>query len=115
MCTSHTLPPRLRVDPHGHQVGSYAAHGPEADSAQDPTSGDGSDLEKVTKISEVGHVHHHVDIREGKSFQTDEDAMAQLIGVAILEFGVVLHRHVFLVLLARPSPIVPHRITEPVF
>ena len=25
---------------------------------------------------------------------SDENAMAQLIGVAILEFGVILHRHV---------------------
>jgi zinc transporter 1/2/3 len=28
------------------------------------------------------------------TFQTDENAMAQLIGVAILEFGVILHRHI---------------------
>jgi len=102
MCTSHTLPPHLGVDPHGHQVGSYAAHGPEADAAQDPTSGDGSDIEKleVTKIADVGHASHNV--RKEKSFQIDEDAMAQLIGVAILEFGVVLHRHVFSLFLPCP-------------
>ena len=92
--------PCLGIDPHGHHVGSYAAHGPEADSEQDPTSGNSSDLEKVTKVSDVGHAHHHVDTRKEKSFQNDVDAMAQLIGVAILEFGVVLHRHVFLVFLS---------------
>lgn len=110
ICASNTLPPCFRVDPHGHHVGSYAAHGPEADSEQNPTSGDGSDLEKVTKSSDVGHAHHGVDTRMEKSFQNDVDAMAQLIGVGILEFGVVLHRHVFV-----HVPSFPHQITEPVF
>lgn len=110
ICASNSLPPYLGVDPHGHHVGSYAAHGPEADPEQDPTSGEGSDLEKVTKISDVGHAHHDVNTRKEISFQNDVDAMAQLIGVGILEFGVVLHRHVFV-----PVLLSPHRITGPVF
>jgi hypothetical protein len=69
-------------------VGAYAAHGPEGDPVLEPTSGNGSDLEKSAKDFNAVHV------TEDESFQTDQDAMAQLIGVGILEFGVILHRHV---------------------
>jgi|SRR6267142_1901033 len=80
---------KLPVDPHGHHVGSYAAHGPEGESGLDPASGDGPDPEKIEKFH-TAHAHDHMD----STFQTDETAMAQLIGVAILEFGVILHRHI---------------------
>lgn len=64
-------------DAHGHGVGSHAAHGPETfddknASARDQT--DGSDLE----IGNGGPI-------------MDENVLAQLIGVFILEFGVLLH------------------------
>jgi len=85
-------------------VGAYAAHGPEAESASTelaPTSHDHndhghSDPEKVAKNSqpEVNHAHSHMDGSKQALPLSDENAMAQLIGVAILEFGVVLHRHV---------------------
>ena len=70
ICTSHTLPPRLGIDPYGHHVGSYAAHGPEADPEQDPISGSDSDLEKVAKISNVRHAHHHMGRGRKNRFRT---------------------------------------------
>jgi hypothetical protein len=98
--STHTRPSR-RIDPHGHQAGSYAAHGPEAGPV--PALTDGSDPEKVGKDLQADHTHGHLHARKETSFQTDADAMAQLIGVAILEFGVILHRYVFY-FPARPYP-----------
>ncbi|KAI6018366.1 Zinc/iron permease [Pisolithus marmoratus] len=65
-------------DAHGHGVASHAAHGPEAyvdrnASAKDSQS-DKSDLE-------TGH----------GDFTVESDVLAQMIGVFILEFGVLLH------------------------
>ncbi|KAF8493246.1 ZIP-like iron-zinc transporter [Russula emetica] len=86
----------IHHDPHGHAVavGAYTAHGPEAEIAS--TSRDHNDpghidLEKVAKDSPASHVHIHMDDSKQELLLTDENAMAQLIGVAILEFGVVLH------------------------
>jgi len=78
----------IQHDPHGHAVGAYTAHGPEADpTSRDHTDHGHSDPEKIKKDSEADHL--------GDSKQalllSDENAMAQLIGVAILEFGVILH------------------------
>lgn len=61
------------LDPHGHGVGSHAAHGPEGASEEEKTM---SDLE--ASPSRSGHF--------------DDSALAQTIGVFILEFGVLLHR-----------------------
>jgi zinc transporter 1/2/3 len=59
------------IDAHGHHGGSHAAHGPE-----------GSLVESAGE-REKGNVPG----------QTDSDsAMARIVGVAILEFGVMLHR-----------------------
>jgi len=52
------------------------------------------DPEKIGKDSEANHVHNHLGDSKQLLLLSDENAMAQLIGVAILEFGVVLHRHV---------------------
>ena len=53
-------------------------------------------LKKTEKSSETGHSANNVD--DGGHVttvtMTDESAMAQLIGVGILEFGVILHRFV---------------------
>jgi hypothetical protein len=80
-------------------VGAYTAHGPEAEFALATTSHDHndhghSDLEKVAKDSPASHAHSDVSDSKQASPLSDENAMAQLIGVAILEFGVILHRHV---------------------
>ena len=79
-------------------MGAYTAHGPETESALAPTSHDHndhghSDHEKVTKDSPDIHAHNPMGDSK-QEFLSDENAMAQLIGVAILEFGVILHRHV---------------------
>jgi hypothetical protein len=80
-------------------VGAFTAHGPEAEFASAPTSRDHndhghSDPEKVAKDSPASHAHSHMDVSKQELLLSDENAMAQLIGVGILEFGVVLHRHV---------------------
>ena len=64
----------LATDVHGHAHGGvHAAHGPEATARED--------LKEDTV---------HDDSRSTESI--DENAAAQVIGVAILEFGVLLHR-----------------------
>jgi len=76
-------------------VGAYTAHGPEGDLALAPTSHDhGLNPEKVGKDPEAGHANSHSGDSKQALLLTDENAMAQMIGVAILEFGVILHRHV---------------------
>ncbi|KAI6140679.1 Zinc/iron permease [Pisolithus tinctorius] len=60
-------------DAHGHGVGSHAAHGPEAYLDKN-SQADGSDLETGNG-----------------GLATDDSALAQIIGVFILEFGVLLH------------------------
>ncbi|KAJ7110597.1 ZIP-like iron-zinc transporter [Mycena epipterygia] len=63
-------------DAHGHDVGSHAAHGPEN------LSGHSSPV-KSTDDAEQQSTHHLSHL--------DDSAAAQIIGVAILEFGVLLH------------------------
>ncbi|KAG6890084.1 hypothetical protein C0995_012033 [Termitomyces sp. Mi166 len=63
-------------DPHGHEPGSHAAHGPESSSSNERGDPESQDLK-----------HQH-----GTHTNTMEDrAVAQIIGVGILEFGVLLH------------------------
>ncbi|KAG6813873.1 hypothetical protein H0H92_006280 [Tricholoma furcatifolium] len=78
-------------DPHGHDLGSHAAHGPEpaastttpALSTQEKTSGNGSG--NGSDIESQDHDH------EVETSTLTDSAAAQIIGVAILEFGVTLH------------------------
>lgn len=67
-------------DAHGHNLGSHAAHGPESKVEQASTLQKEVSIEKV----ESGQDHHH-------EHSLGNSATTQLIGVAILEFGVVLH------------------------
>jgi zinc transporter 1/2/3 len=68
------IKPRTHIpsDAHGHAVDSYAAHGPETNNASD---------------SEKGH------LEKTEDHTIADSALAQIIGVAILEFGVLLHRY----------------------
>jgi len=66
-------------DAHGHGVGSHSAHGPER---FDQTSEPRAEKEASNSDVETGN----------NGFNFDDNALAQIIGVAILEFGVVLHR-----------------------
>ncbi|EDR14053.1 ZIP-like iron-zinc transporter [Laccaria bicolor S238N-H82] len=67
-------------DAHGHNLGSHAAHGPESKAEQASTLQKEVSIEKV----ESGEDHHH-------EHSLEDSATTQLIGVAILEFGLVLH------------------------
>ncbi|KAJ6494028.1 ZIP-like iron-zinc transporter [Mycena vitilis] len=68
----------LRHDPHGHHAGSHAAHGPEGTQTPPKTNSD-------VEAQENGH-HDHAE-----PTHMDDSASAQIIGIAILEFGVLLH------------------------
>jgi len=75
----------LKIDAHGHDVGSVAAHGPEGNSQRGPdqTNGDASyEKKNMVDVESLQVVR-----------KMDENAAAQIIGVMILEFGVVLHRY----------------------
>lgn len=63
------------VDTHGHNVGSHVSHGPEGE-----------------LINEQEKTKADVESQSSGNPMYTESAMAQIIGVAILEFGVVLHR-----------------------
>ncbi|KAF8823554.1 hypothetical protein HHX47_DHR10000072 [Lentinula edodes] len=70
---------------HGHDTGSHAAHGPEGS-----ISNISKDVEAVpsemTSAKSEEHQHPQMVL---------DSAISQVIGVAILEFGVVLHRYNF--------------------
>lgn len=74
---------KVNYDPHGHdlaQAGHHSAHGPEAERIQPQTK------EKETDSSDVEAHDEHARAREFYS-----TTMAQIIGVSILEFGVIFH------------------------
>ncbi|TDL23968.1 ZIP-like iron-zinc transporter [Rickenella mellea] len=71
----------IQHDPHGHGLAGHAAHGPEVldhqhHSPQNPDSE--SDIEKNNKTPEFTNA-------------LDDSAVAQIIGIFILEFGIILH------------------------
>ncbi|KAJ7208868.1 ZIP-like iron-zinc transporter [Mycena pura] len=68
-------------DSHGHNVGSYVAHGPE-----------GSPV-TVTPPKEPKQVAERGDTESGSmdNMPTDADALAHILGIATLEFGILLH------------------------
>lgn len=69
--------PYFKTDTHGHGLGAHAAHGPEG-----VMTGGDSNSEKIKEDLESAHDHEHPDLA----------ATGQIIGVFILEFGVLLHR-----------------------
>ncbi|KAH9056715.1 ZIP-like iron-zinc transporter [Lactarius vividus] len=80
-------------DAHGHHAGGVLAHGPESSPVPGPTSPAIPDVESIQleKDSETNRTVKRVDDGGHVTAVTDESVMAQLIGVAILEFGVILH------------------------
>ncbi|KAG1864982.1 Zinc/iron permease [Suillus subalutaceus] len=66
----------LSHDAHGHGLGALAAHGPEGGIPNDDST-----PEKSKEDLESAHDHKHLDL----------GATGQIIGVFILEFGVLLH------------------------
>jgi zinc transporter 1/2/3 len=78
----------LSSDPHGHGMAGLASHGPEShgngyETSDHPASGV-LDLEKERRV-EGGATH-------GEQPDVGTSPLAQLVGIAILEFGVLLHR-----------------------
>ncbi|EKM50143.1 uncharacterized protein PHACADRAFT_264707 [Phanerochaete carnosa HHB-10118-sp] len=97
----------IEHDPHGHgishddKIGTLAAHGPELDSER-TTSRTSSSSEQEVTVLEKGHdielalekKPHHDDRERSHGHShgaVDESAATQIVGIAILEFGVVLH------------------------
>ena len=67
------------VDPHGHGAGgAHAAHGPEGTFDQIPAEKFESKMDTT-------------DLESQPTWTIDDSAMAQILGIAILEFGVTLH------------------------
>lgn len=88
-------------DPHGHGPGSHAAHGPESHDSQRPDRtvlSDGTDAvdSKSWKdgLPEKSPEQRDVEIAVLNSQPSSvvDSPLTQIIGVAILEFGVLLHR-----------------------
>ncbi|KAF8889332.1 Zinc/iron permease [Infundibulicybe gibba] len=71
---------RQEHDAHGHAHGSHAAHGPEGKLVESGFRSRSSDDERSDDLEAVKNI-----------IADDENAMAQVIGVIILEFGVALH------------------------
>ncbi|KAG2092547.1 ZIP-like iron-zinc transporter [Suillus cothurnatus] len=65
----------VRHDAHGHGLGAHAAHGPEGGMMNNDSNSE--------KINE--------DLESGQDSKVDLGAAGQIIGVFILEFGVLLH------------------------
>jgi hypothetical protein len=103
-CYSFTL-----IDAHGHDIGSHAAHGPEGNMMDSAASGTGAVPDDVEAFPDSTsstsqtmrsqqsdrdqpgkEAHHHQE--PSHSHQILDSAISQVVGVAILEFGVVLHR-----------------------
>ncbi|EIN09623.1 ZIP-like iron-zinc transporter [Punctularia strigosozonata HHB-11173 SS5] len=75
----------IRHDPHGHGIGGHAAHGPEGNVEGLEGSAEGSAEKGALKADDSFGTETHV-----HEISTDS-ALAQVIGIAILEFGVLLH------------------------
>lgn len=73
-----------KKDAHGHSHGSHAAHGPESSYMQ---SGQIADKDQSLDIEETAQAPEHA---HGHGFE--DSITTQIIGVGILEFGVLLHR-----------------------
>lgn len=83
----------VKHDPHGHGLanGAHAAHGPE------PRVRDGRDSDNAIEYDDNEKISADLEKSEARVHEHEhgpmsDSAIAQIIGVAILEFGVLLHR-----------------------
>ena len=76
------------ADSHGHGLGSHAAHGPEGDIQN--VRMQQKNRETIPEKKEMSD-EESGDHQPG-NISVDDAAVAHIIGVGILEFGVVLHR-----------------------
>ncbi|KAI0730933.1 ZIP zinc/iron transport family [Earliella scabrosa] len=95
----------LAHDAHGHGLATHAAHGPETDKAtqqsiaqQGALSEKNPDAESTDSHqgAKQNYPHAHSDVETGKHVErfphaVGDSPLAQIVGIAILEFGVVLH------------------------
>lgn len=72
-----------KKDAHGHNLGSHAAHGPETDHGKSGQIDSQKSVDIEQAVPEPKHAHGH---------GFEDTISTQIIGVGILEFGVVLHR-----------------------
>ncbi|KAJ3527132.1 hypothetical protein NMY22_g9895 [Coprinellus aureogranulatus] len=70
-------------DSHGHGLGAHASHGPETDMTSPPAK------EKNDAASDVESANGHHEHAVARTWSSD--TATQVIGIGILEFGVVLH------------------------
>ncbi|KAF7969455.1 hypothetical protein HWV62_22339 [Athelia sp. TMB] len=73
-------PSSFFADAHGHTVGSHAAHGPEGNENRQEEDSGSDDKQKLEDVETLQ-----------KPRYLESTVAAQIIGVGILEFGVVLH------------------------
>jgi hypothetical protein len=79
-------------------MGAFIANYRETDSSPAITFNHDSELEKTGNVNgfEAGYALDYKDGNKQASLASDENARAQLVAVAVLEFGIILHRHVLL-------------------
>jgi len=76
-------------DAHGHGIGGHSAHGPEGNQ---PPQGDQDVEEKVTDLDESSDdLESHGVPQSTVGVAVVDAALTQILGVGILEFGVLLH------------------------
>jgi solute carrier family 39 (zinc transporter), member 1/2/3 len=98
-------------DPHGHGIsqdgiGTHAAHGPESERNRSTSESPSSSEQETTVIEKEKDLEagletakdwarehgHHQGHSHTHSHDLSDQAASQIVGIAILEFGVVLHR-----------------------
>ncbi|KAI0925029.1 hypothetical protein AcW1_006978 [Taiwanofungus camphoratus] len=82
-------------DPHGHGLpgGAHAAHGPESAgpvAREKDVDIESDSIQKTSGKNDVESLRHAHDHSHGNGGDSDS-ATAQIVGIAILEFGVLLH------------------------
>ncbi|EKM50161.1 uncharacterized protein PHACADRAFT_264732 [Phanerochaete carnosa HHB-10118-sp] len=86
-------------DPHGHDLGSHAAHGPEPETQRRDRNVPGDEIDALNVpsekdgLSEKSPREHDAELAVLTSQPSSvvDSPLTQIIGVAILEFGVLLH------------------------
>jgi solute carrier family 39 (zinc transporter), member 1/2/3 len=76
-------------DPHGHNTGSHAAHGPETNGSRGPDEEQAITDAPLEKLDSSSDEHSH----DKQPDNVLDKPSAQVLGIFILEFGVVLHRY----------------------
>ncbi|KAI0642327.1 ZIP zinc/iron transport family [Trametes meyenii] len=89
-------------DAHGHGLASHAAHGPETDQAAQAAIAKAdeksTDIESQHSVERPQYPQAHSDLKQHNGHNTHthggalgDSPAAQIIGIAVLEFGVLLH------------------------